>query len=148
MCRGLRDRRERLVACSCGDCRGRHRIICMFDQADEVGLDGDSVAAAVRSLSVADLGPFLRALPDVSELDDFCLVEVMKGWERVSRGAAAGVLAAVAELARRRPDARRGWVRDAEPEHTALGNPVLAPEDDLSSSLSRCAAAEVAVDAA
>ena len=117
----------------------------MFDDLSETGLDGDSVAAAVSLLSVADLGPFLRALPDVSELDDFCLVEVMKGWERVSRGAAAGVLAAVAELARRRPDARRGWVRDAEPEHTALGNPVLAPEDDLTSSLSRCAAAEVAL---
>ena len=123
----------------------QYRIIRMFDNLSETGLDGDSVAAAVRSLSVVDLEPFLRALPDVSELDDFCLVEVMNGWERVSRGAAAGVLAAVAELARRRPDARRGWVRDAEPEQTALGNPVLAPEDDLTSSLSRCAAAEVAL---
>ena len=65
------------------------KIIRMFDSLSETGLDGDSVAAAVRSLSVADLEPFLRALPAVGELDDFCLVEAMKGWERVSRGAAA-----------------------------------------------------------
>ena len=71
------------------------RILRMYDDLSETGLDGDWVAAAVRSLSVADLEPFLRALPAVGELDDFCLVEVMKGWERVSRGAAAKVLAAV-----------------------------------------------------
>ena len=117
----------------------------MFDNADGSGLDGETVAAAVSTLSVADLGPYLRTLPEVGELDDFCLVEVIKGWERVNRGAQGAVLAAVAELARRRPDGRRGWVRDGEPEVTRLGNPVLAPEQDLASEVSRCAAAEVAL---
>jgi Domain of unknown function (DUF222) len=42
-------------------------------------------------------------LPPPSELDDAELIELIKAWERASAWAAAGQLAAVAELARRRP---------------------------------------------
>jgi hypothetical protein len=41
--------------------------------------------------------------PEPSEVDDAELVEVIRAWERLASWAAAGQLAAIAELARRRP---------------------------------------------
>ena len=43
------------------------------------------------------------AAPDPSEVDDGELVELIGAWERLAAWAAAGQLAAIAELARRRP---------------------------------------------
>ncbi len=43
------------------------------------------------------------AAPDPSEVDDAELVELIQAWERLACWAAAGQLAAIAELARRRP---------------------------------------------
>jgi hypothetical protein len=48
----------------------------------------------VRSAAIA---------PDPSEVDDAELVEVIRAWERLASWAAAGQLAAIAEIARRRP---------------------------------------------
>ena len=50
--------------------------------------------SAVRSTSAA---------PAPSEVDDGELVELIQAWERLASWAAAGQLAAIAELARRRP---------------------------------------------
>jgi len=57
------------------------------------------------------------------ELDDAELVSVVQFWERVASSAAAAQLAAIAELARRRP---RSWLDDS-PGHTDAGDP-LSPE--------------------
>ena len=48
----------------------------------------------VRSAAVA---------PDPSTVEDAELVELIRAWERLACWAAAGQLAAIAELARRRP---------------------------------------------
>lgn len=62
----------------------------------------DELAALVADTSGVDLACWLTALPDLSELDGFSLVEVLSGWEKVARHARAQVLRAVAELADRR----------------------------------------------
>jgi hypothetical protein len=58
-------------------------------------------------------------VPAPSELDDEDLVEAMRAWERLASWAAAGQLAAIAELARRRP---RDFV-DAPTGHADAGHP-------------------------
>ena len=54
-----------------------------------------------------------------ADLDDAGLVEVMRAWERLASWVAAGQLAAIAELARRRP---RDYV-DNGPGHVDRGDP-------------------------
>jgi hypothetical protein len=62
-------------------------------------------------------------IPVPAELDDVELVEIIRSWDRLASWAAAGQLAAVAELARRRP---RSYV-DSPAGHEDAGDP-LAPE--------------------
>jgi hypothetical protein len=71
------------------------------------------VAETVASRPPAELAAFLAGVPDLSGLDGWSVVEVMTGYEKVARWAAAGQLAAIAEIARRYPDPRAGWARDA-----------------------------------
>jgi hypothetical protein len=82
---------------------------------DQVPVGTALVADAVASRPPAELAAFLAGVPDLSGLDGWSVVEVMTGYERVARWAAAGQLAAVAEIARRYPDPRAGWARDAVP---------------------------------
>jgi hypothetical protein len=82
---------------------------------DQVPAGTALVADAVASRPPAELAAFLAGVPDLSGLDGWSVVEVMTGYEKVARWAAAGQLAAVAEIARRYPDPRAGWARDAVP---------------------------------
>ena len=95
-------------------------------RADRPAADGDAAAQACRpgtalitdavaSRPPAELAAFLAGVPDLSGLDGWSVVEVMTGYEKVARWAAAGQLAAVAEIARRYPDPQAGWARDALP---------------------------------
>ena len=71
------------------------------------------ITDAVACRPPAELAAFLAGVPDLAGLDGWSVVEVMKGYEKVARWAAAGQLAAVAEIARRYPDPQAGWARDA-----------------------------------
>ena len=53
-------------------------------------MGGPGLAGALAAVSPADV-------------DDWDLIEVMRGWERLASWVAAGQLAVIAEFARRRP---------------------------------------------
>jgi len=59
------------------------------------------------------------AAPAPADLDDADLIEVIRGWERLASWVAAGLLAAIAELARRRP---RDYTANG-PGHLDRGDP-------------------------
>jgi hypothetical protein len=102
------------------------------------------VADAVASRPAPELAGFLAGVPDLAGLDGWSVVEVMTGYERIARWAAAGQLAAVAELARRYPDPRAGWARDALPPAGLGGLPAATAADAVSGPTFDQATAQVA----
>jgi hypothetical protein len=60
------------------------------------------------------------AAPAPAELDDWALVELIQAWERVASWAGAQQLAAIGELARRRP---RSFVDEGPEGHADAGDP-------------------------
>jgi hypothetical protein len=111
------------------------------DPGSGTGADGDCdglpagtalVTDAVASRPPADLAAFLATVPDLAGVDGWSVVEVMTGYEKVARWAAAGQLAAVAELARRYPDPRAGWARDGVPPTGLGGLPAPTAADTVS----------------
>jgi hypothetical protein len=81
------------------------------------------ITDAVASLPPAQLAGFLAGVPDLAGVDGWSVIEVMKGYEKIARWAAAGQLAAVAEIAHRYPDPQAGWARDAVPPTGLAGLP-------------------------
>ena len=72
-------------------------------------------------------GPDLAVVLDTTdpaELDDWDLIEAIRGWERLASWVAAGQLAAIAEFARRRP---RSFLDSGPEGHADAGDPG-APE--------------------
>jgi hypothetical protein len=90
------------------------------------------VAATVASRPAPELAGFLAGVPDLAGLDGWSLIEVITGYEKVARWASAGQLAAIAELARRYPDPRAGWARDAVPPAGLAGLPAPTAADAVS----------------
>ena len=74
--------------------------------------------------SGAPAAPPLAELPELAELADDELIEAIQGWDRVASWVAARQLAAIAELARRRP---RDDIENGPGGHTDSGDP-LVPE--------------------
>jgi hypothetical protein len=64
--------------------------------------EGDPLDRAAAGMMLAGLAEDAHAA--LGSIDDDCLVGVIRGWRRIASWAAARELAAVAELARRRPD--------------------------------------------
>ena len=102
------------------------------------------ITDAVASRPPAQLAAFLAGVPDLSGVDGWSVVEVMKGYEKVARWAAAGQLAAVAELARRYPDPQAGWARDGVPPTGLGGLPAPSAADAVSGPTFDQATAQVA----
>ena len=75
----------------------------MFDGV----VGGPGLAGALAAVSPADV-------------DDWDLIEVMRGWERLASWVAAGQLAVIAEFARRRP---RDYVEAGPGGHADRGDP-------------------------
>jgi hypothetical protein len=102
------------------------------------------VADAVASRPPAQLAAFLAGVPGLAGLDGWSVIEVMKGFEKVGRWAAAGQLAAIAEIARRYPDPRAGWARDAVPPSDLGGLPAPTAAQAVSGPTFDQASAQVA----
>lgn len=80
---------------------------------------------------------------DPAGIDDEALVDAIRGWERLAAWAAAGQLASIAELARRRrPLDREGADRGADSGHPGLASVSEFAVDEVATALrlSRCAA--------
>jgi hypothetical protein len=102
------------------------------------------ITEAVAKRFGADLAGFLSTVPTLEGLDGWSVIEVMKGFEKVARWAAAGRLAAVAEIARRYPDPRAGWARDAVPPAGLGGLPAPTAAQAVSGPTFDQASAQVA----
>ncbi len=103
------------------------------------------VTTQVAERCGTELAEFLDGLPPLSGLDGWSVIEVMKGFEKVARWAAAGQAAAVAEIARRYPDPRAGWAREAEPPISPLGEPIPPAAEHVSGPVFDQATTQVAL---
>jgi hypothetical protein len=115
------------------------------------GRGGDDVPAGtaliteqVAGLPGGALAGFLAGVPSLRGLDGWSVVEVLKGFEKVSRWAAAGRLAAIAEIAHRYPDPRANWSRDAAPPDGPAG-PLPTAAEHVSGPVVDQACAQVAL---
>lgn len=114
-----------------------------FSVALEVTLTHGSLDQAVASSSGWQLGEVLRQLPAVAEVDDWTLIEMLKGFEKLERFMHAQKVRVLADLGERRLDTRGSWSHDGEPEKTWLGRLQPPVGAALGSEISRHAAQEV-----
>lgn len=103
------------------------------------------IASQVTELTGPELATFLASLPPLAGLDGWCVIEAMKGYEKVARWAAAGQATAVAEIAHRYPDPRAGWARDAEPPIGPTGQPIPPAAEHVSGPVFDQATTQVAL---
>lgn len=91
-----------------------------FSLALEVAVTHGGLDQAVASSSGWRLGEVLRQLPPVAEVDDWTLIEMLKGFEKLERFMHAQKVRVLADLGERRLDTQGSWSHDGKPQKTGL----------------------------